>query len=98
MWVWPGLRLIGAGQKTKRGLWYTVAAVGPEEVTFECGLRLKREDVVRHTRLSHALTFAGCQGLTLHGRVRLETGGPITRRHLYVGCSRCTRADLLEVV
>jgi hypothetical protein len=45
------------------------------------------------------LTYASCQGLTLPGRLRLETGSPnMTLRHLYVGVSRATAADLVEVI
>jgi hypothetical protein len=98
MWVWPGLVLIGAGGKTKRGLWYTVRSVNETHVTFD-GLTLTREDTVQWTRLAFALVFASVQGLTLHGHVRLETNSPnFTLRHLYVGISRATSADLVSVV
>ena len=39
-----------------------------------------------------------CQGLTLQGRVRLDLGSVhLSLRHLYVGASRATSSDLLEV-
>ena len=98
MWVWPGLVLIGAGGKTKRGLWYTVRSVNETHVAFD-GLTLTREDTVQWTRLAFALVFASVQGLTLQGHVRLETNSPnFTLRHLYVGISRATSADLVSVV
>jgi len=53
---------------------------------------------VRAVRPAHALVYAGSQGLTLPGRVRLETDSShLTLKHLYVGASRATRHDMLEV-
>jgi len=67
-------------------------------VNFD-GLTLNREDTVQHTRLAFALVFASVQGLTLQGHVRLETSSPMfTLRHLYVGISRATSADLVSIV
>ena len=98
MWLWPGLTLIGAGAKVTKGVLCTVAAVSESEVQLSTGVKLTAEQVVRQTRLAHALTYASVQGLTLPGRVRLECDSPNVRlRHLYVGCSRATRHDLLEV-
>jgi len=49
-------------------------------------------------RLCYAICFASCQGLSLPGVVRLETNSPnFTLRCLYVGSSRATSSDLLEV-
>ena len=50
-------------------------------------------------RPAWALNYAGCQGLTLRGRVRLlETEhSKYHLKHLYVGSSRATAACLLEV-
>lgn len=97
MRVWPGLLLIGAGGKSKRGLFYTVEAMGPK-IKLSGDLSLTPEDVVKHLRLCHALTYASCQGLTLQGRVRLECDSVhLTLRHLYVGISRATSSDLVEV-
>ena len=46
---------------------------------------------------SHAVTYASCQGLTLHNRVRLDLEScHLTLRHLYVGASRATSSELLE--
>ncbi len=98
MWVWSGLRVIGAGGKCLKGLFYTVRGVTEDQVILE-GLTLSHPEAVRSLRLAYALTFASCQGLTLPGRVRLETESPhMTIRHLYVGISRATAAGLVEVV
>ena len=98
MWVWPGLTLIGAGGKVTKGILTTVTACTEEEVELSTGAKLQPEQLIRCTRLAHCLTYASCQGLTLNGRVRLEADSPnMTLRHLYVGCSRATRSDLLEV-
>ena len=43
------------------------------------------------------MTYASCQGLTLHNRVRLDLEScHLTLRHLYVGASRATSSELLE--
>ena len=84
MRVWPGLRLIGAGGKIPKGVFVAVAEVEPD------GVRLDN-------RPSHAVTYASCQGLTLHKRVRLDLEScHLTLRHLYVGASRATSSELLE--
>ena len=47
---------------------------------------------------AYALTYASCQGLTLPGVVRLDTrSNHFTLKHLYVGLSRATGADLVEI-
>ena len=98
MWVWSGLRVIGSGGKCLKGLFYTVRAVTGEQVLLD-DLALSHQVAVRSLRLAYALTFASCQGLTLPGRVRLETESPhMSTRHLYVGISRATAAELVEVV
>ena len=62
-------------------------------------LSLTPEATARSLRLTHALTYASCQGLSLKGVRLLDTSSPhFTWRHLYVGASRCTSARLLEVV
>ena len=47
-----------------------------------------------------AITYASCQGLTLRGRVWLcDTLNPhFSVKHLYVGASRATSAELLSVL
>ena len=57
-------------------------------------------ELLRSTRPCHAITYASCQGLTLRGRVWLcDTLNPhFSVKHLYVGASRCTGAELLSVL
>ena len=97
MRVWPGLRLVGAGGKVAKGCFVTVSEASPESVKLEMGERFTRAELLRHTRLCHAITYASCQGLTLQGRVHLcDTTSPhFELRHLYVGASR---AELLSVL
>jgi hypothetical protein len=98
MWIWVDLVLIGAGGHTKKGLFYTISAIDESHVTFSCGLKLTREQTCKCCRLSYAITFASAQGLTLRGVVRLDCESKhFTRRHLYVGISRATAAELVEV-
>ena len=99
MYIWPGLRLIGAGHKAPKGIFVEVKACDAEKVTLDNDLTLTHAQVCQSLRLSHAITYASCQGLTLPGRVRLETqSGFLTTRHLYVGASRGTASELVEVV
>ena len=72
MRVWPGLRLMGAGGKIPKGVFVAVAEVEPDGVRLDNGMRLKNQELLRATRPSHAVTYASCQGLTLHNRVRLD--------------------------
>ena len=100
MWIWPGLRLVGAGGCVKKGVFESVASVSPDgDVTLYNGVSLTAYQAIRSLRMSWAITYAGCQGLTLDGVVRLDcTASPhFTGKHLYVGSSRATAHDLLEV-
>ena len=98
MWLWPGLRLLGAGHKVQKGIFVTVKACDTEKVILDNDLTLTHSQVCQSLRLSYAITYASCQGLTLKGRVRLEAQSRhLTTRHLYVGISRGTRCDLVEV-
>ena len=62
------------------------------------GRSSEKEDLFKYTRLTHAITHASCQGLTLIGHVELfdTSSQHFTLRHLYVGSSRATRSDLLS--
>ena len=40
MWLWPGLRVIGAGGAVKKGVFETVATASHDEVTLRNGTRL----------------------------------------------------------
>ena len=99
-WAYPGQVLVGAGGKVRRGVFVTVLAATEEGLVVDNGgpQTLDRETACSCLRLSHSLTYAAVQGLTLQGRVRLETDSPeLTIKHLYVGASRCTAFGLLEV-
>jgi hypothetical protein len=100
--LWPGLQLLGASGKCVKGVFYVVKSAVAEGVvvTGPSGeVSVPSEKVCTWLRLAYAVTYAGCQGLTLQGVVRLEdTGSPyFTLKHLYVGSSRATAASLLEV-
>ena len=99
MRVWPGLRLVGAGGKVQRGVFVTVSEVG-ERVTLESGQSFEPRELLKHTRLCSAITYASVQGLTLRGRVWLcDVESPhFTMKHLYMGCSRATSSELLSVL
>ncbi|CAE7532481.1 FV3-083R, partial [Symbiodinium pilosum] len=58
------------------------------------GRSSEKEDLFKYTRLTHAITHASCQGLTLIGHVELfdTSSQHFTLRHLYVGSSRATRS------
>ena len=76
-----------------------MAEATEKKIKLVGGVELTVEQAGRTLRLTHALTQAGCQGLTLHGRVRImETASMrFTRRHLYVCLSRATAFNLVEV-
>jgi hypothetical protein len=100
-WCWPGLELIGAGGRTKKGIFYTVLACDEKRLTVEGNgeqLTVSAEMACKCLRLSHAITYASCQGLSLDGVRLLDTNSPhFTWRHLYVGASRCTSSATLQV-
>ena len=99
MRVWPGLRLVGAGGKVQKGVFVTVSEVG-ERVALESGQSFEPRELLKHTRLCSAITYASVQGLTLRGRVWLcDVDSPhFTMKHLYMGCSRATSSELLSVL
>jgi len=100
-WAWPGQELIGAGGRVKKGLFYTVVSCDFKRLVVEGNgetITVSAEHAARCLRLSHCLTYAACQGLSLAGVRLLETNSPhFGWRHLYVGASRCTSAATLEV-
>ena len=63
------------------------------------GAKLGREQVCKFTRLAHCLCYASVQGLTLPNLVRLAgTDSPVfCLRKLYVGISRATSVQVVEV-
>ena len=100
MRVWPGLRLIGAGGKVQKGTFLTVEAVEGDLVRLESGQCFAGQELLKHTRLCSAITYASVQGLTLRGRVWLyDVESPhFSIKHLYMGCSRATNSELLSVL
>ena len=97
MRVWPGLRLVGAGGKVQKGVFVTVSEVG-ERVMLESGQSFEFWELLKHTRLCSAITYASVQGLTLRGGFGLcDVDSPhFTMKHLYMGCSRAS-SELLSV-
>ena len=71
-----------------------------ERVTLESGQSFEPRELLKHTRLCSAITYASVQGLTLRGRVWLcDVESPhFTMKHLYMGCSRATSSELLSVL
>ena len=99
MWIYPGQTLLGAGGQVKKGSFHVVTSVDDTGLILENSQKLTKTNVIKSLRLSHCITYASCQGLTLKNRVRLlETDhSGFNIRTLYVGSSRCTSANLLEV-
>ena len=82
-----------------RGVLTEVVSCTPDAVELSCGVTLPPDQLVRAVRPARAVVYAGSQGLTLPGRVRLLTDSPhINIRHLYVRCSRACSHELLEVL
>ena len=100
MRVWPELRLIGAGGKVQKGTFLTVEAVEGDVVCLESGQSFAGQELLKHTRLCSAISYASVQGLTLWGRMWLcDVESPhFSIKHLYMGCSRTTSSELLSVL
>ena len=100
MYVYAGLRIVRAGGMLKKGVFTSIASVSPDgNVILHNGVSLTAYQAIRCLRMCWAITYAGCQGLTLDGVVVLDsTNSPhFTYKHLYVGSSRCTSHHLLEI-
>ena len=102
MWLKAGMVLIGCLRGNKpvcNGTFYTVTAVDEETATLDGEIALSHAHASRFLRLTYALTYPSSQCLLLTGVVRLEDcgGRHLTRKHIFVGMSRCTAADLLQV-
>ena len=82
-----------------KGVFREIQSYENEIVTLVSGEKLSHDECVKCLRLSYAITYASSQGLTLNGLVRLEdtTNRNFEQRQLYVGASRCTSSDFLEV-
>ena len=101
MWLWPGIRLLGAateGDRVKNQVRYEVAEVG-EVIRFTCGLTLPAEKVADLFVLSYAQTYASCQGTEFDGSLRLHDTAHkfFTKRHLFVGLSRAKSCFAVDV-
>ncbi len=106
-WIYPGQRLIasmdGKEGKLYNGGQYTVVDASYEKVHLKNDLSeaftIKTEIAVKQLRMTHALTYACIEGLTLPGRLRLcdVDHRNFDWRKLNVGLSRGTAADLVEV-
>jgi hypothetical protein len=108
MWIWEGLGVLGcsrgANSKVRNNVVYTVKTVG-EGVELQDGgntIRLTLSQCAQWTRLSHARTYASVQGWDCHPTetCRLwDVSHPrFTRRHLFVGISRCREPSDVHVV
>ena len=95
--LWPGIRLIGCGGKVPRGVFVHVEELGDTDLLLDNGARLGYDELHKCLRLSHCLTYASAQGLTLRGRVWLTKDGNFFGiRDLYAGTRRATSSDQLE--
>ena len=52
MWMWPGLKVIGAGGAVKKEVFETVAVVSPDKIRLHNGVRLTGSQAIRSLRLS----------------------------------------------
>ena len=81
----------------RKGVFVTVKSADDKGLVLETGVKLTPLAAVKCLRLAHSITVASSQGLTLGGRVRVVAHETMDVRALYVACSRCTSAGLLEV-
>ena len=92
------MQLISCGGKVPREVFVHAEALSGDTLLLDNGTKLGYDELHKCLRLAHCLTYASAQGLTLKGRVRLESSGVhFSLKHLYVGASRATSLDLLEV-
>ena len=102
MLIWPGLKLLGCVGRVKKsvrnGCLYTVKGCD-DDITFEeLPCSFTEQEVRDMFRLSFAQTYASCQGTEFSEACTLhELDHPrFTWRHLFVGISRCKRAELVS--
>jgi hypothetical protein len=91
LWVRSGMPFIGT--RRQNGLWYTVAAVSDESVTFTDGTIVTASAFVRDFRVAYAVTCHAIQGKTIRDqRVwMLDAHMPhCTKAHYLVAASRCS--------
>ena len=82
-----------------KGVFYEIEECDNDVVKLKSGEELTHDECAKCLRLSYAITFSSCQGLTLPGIVRLDDTASkhFSIKHLYVGASRCTSSKLLEI-
>jgi hypothetical protein len=95
MLIWPGIQLFGcssAAKSVRNGCIYTVESLDPEAKTLVIeGVGLLTFDQAKAwLRLSHAQTYASCQGTEFADSLCLwdTTHRHFARKHLFVGLSR----------
>ena len=94
MWLQPGLRVMciceGKRGRLYNHAFFTVTSLGESTVTLEDDLgtfEIKHEEAVRVLRLTFALTFASCEGMSITEVLRLHDGDQprFDWRKLFVG-------------
>ena len=104
MHLYVGMQLFGCTNRGERlgvrnGLLYTVEAIQGQSIVIN-SREFDIEQVKSFFRLSYARTYASCQGTEFNDEAicLCDTRHPrFTNTHLYVGLSRCRRADLIRV-
>ena len=104
MHIYVGMQLFGCTNRGERlgvrnGLLYTVEAIQGQSIVIN-SREFDIEQVKSFFRLSYARTYASCQGTEFNDEAicLCDTRHPrFTNTHLYVGLSRCKRADLIRV-
>ena len=92
----PGLEVDRYKKTYTEWIFLHIKEIG-EEVEFE-NLKVSKEFLAKHFRLSHAICIASAQGYSLDGRVRVCSHPKLSSRHLLVALSRATHHSLVEVV
>jgi len=106
MWLWPGINLLGCMSGVKKGIrnnvLYTITKIEDDTVTVKGDeeIKLSFAQVQQLMRLSFARTYASCQGTEFDSALCLHDTNHrhFTRRHLFVGMSRCKDKRLLAIV
>ena len=91
--------MLGTGSKCLKGVFYETEERNNDVVKLKSGEELTHDECVKCLRLSYAITYSSCQGLTLPGIVRLDdtANKHFSIKQWYVGVSRCTSCKLLEI-
>ena len=102
--IWPGLKMLGCVSQggIRNGVLYEVVSCGDTFKIKDCNEAERdysKQQLIDSFRLSHAQTFASCQGTEFDDSLCLhETSHPMfTARHLYVGLSRARSAGLVSI-